>query len=379
MPVYVRGYGYTAVKEHWNTGLEDLAVDACIEAVDMAGLSPSKVDKIIVSNALGEYLNRKGHLGALIADSLGVLNKSSIRIEAAGASGGMAVHQAFVELKSGGARNVLICGVEKMSDVLPSSIYTAKALMIDRQYLYAIGATLEALEAIILRLYLERYKADHDNIMNLAVISHKNAVSAKHAQFPRAIKLETVKKSPYVADPLHLFEVTAPADGAAALLLSNESGDVEIVASSASTDRFRFFEREDILWLNSVYSSSQVAYEQAKLTHNDIDIVELHDISTIMGVLELEALGIAERGKGHELIGNNLGLLNSDKPINTFGGLKARGDPIGATGIYQIAEISEQLHGQAGNNQVDNAKTGLALSMAGLGELSVINILSKRR
>ena len=378
MPVYVAGYGFTKVKEHWNSSLEELAVDACLEAVDMAGVSLKNIDKIIVANALGEYLNRKGHLGALIADSLGVLNKTAVRIEAGGASGGMVIHQAFVELKAGEANNILVCGVEKMSDALPSAVYTARALMIDRQYLSAIGATLEALEAILLRLYLDRYKAEHDNIMNLAVISHGNAVNAKHAQFPRAITIETVKKSPYVADPLHLFEVTAPADGAAALLLSNSSGEAEIIASSAASDRFRFFERDDPLWLESVYSAVQSAYAQAKLTHDDIDFIELHDVSTIMGVLELEALSFADKGTGHKLIGDKFGDLSSEKPINTFGGLKARGDPIGATGIYQVAEIAAQLLNQADKNQLDNARTGLALSLSGLGELSVINILRKK-
>lgn len=379
MPVYVKGYGFTKVREHWDISLEELAVDACLKAIDMAGLSIKNIDKIIVANALGEYLNHKGHLGALIADSIGLLNKPAIRIEAAGASGAMAIHQAFIELKSSKAKNILVCGVEKMSDSLPSAIYKARSLMIDRPYLSAVGATLEALEAILLRLYLNRYKAKHENIMNLTVISHSNAVGAKHAQFPKAITLDTVKKSPYVADPLHLFEVTAPADGAAALILSSSASEVEIIASDASSDRFRFFERDDMLWLQSVYLTAQSVYDQANITHSDIDFVEIHDISTIMGILELEALGFAEKGAGHELIGKNLGLLNSEKPINTFGGLKARGDPIGATGVYQVAEVAAQLYGQADQNQLDNAKIGLALSVSGLGELSVINVLRKVR
>ncbi len=378
MPVYVRGYGFTDVREHWNKSMEDLALEACIKALEMAGLSGKNIDKIIVSNALGEYLNHKGHLGALIADTLGIINKPAIRVEAASASGGIAVHQAFLELKGETARNILVIGVEKMADVLPNSIYTARSLMIDREYLSSIGATMEALEAIILRLYLEKYKAEHENIMKLAVVSHSNALRAKHAQFPRPITVDTIKRSPYVADPLHFFEVTAPADGAAALVLSNETGSVEIVSSSASTDRFRFFERDDLLWLESVYMAAQDAYNQAKLTHSDIDFVELHDSSTIMGVLEIEALGLSEKGAGHKLLEKDIGFLNSEMPINTFGGLKARGDPIGATGVYQIAEISAQLFGHAGDNQIDNAKTGLALSVGGLGELSVIHILKKK-
>jgi len=378
MPVYVRGYGFTKVGEHWDKNLEDLAVEACLNAIDMAGLSPSSIDKIYVSNALAQILNRKGHLGALIADALGIIGKTAIRIEAAGASGGMAVHQAFMELKGGTAKNILVCGVEKMTDTLPQGIYTARAIMEDWPYLTGIGATFEAIEALLLRMYLERYDAPHENIMNMAVISHKNAVGAKHAQFPRALSIETIKKSPYVADPLHLFEITAPADGAAAVVLSSETGDVEIVASSVCSDKFRFFEREDPLWLDSVYLASQNAYNEAKITHTEVDFLEISDFSTIMGVLEIEALGFAEKGAGHEFVGKGIGLLNSEKPINTFGGLKARGDPIGASGVYQIAEVASQLLGMAGGNQLDNVKTGLALSVGGIGAVSVVHIIRRR-
>jgi len=376
MPVFVKGYGYTKVKEHWNKNIEDLALEACLEAIEMANIPIKKIDKIYVSNALSQYFNRRGHLGALIADALGVPGTPAVRIEAAGASGGAAVHQAFVELKRGGG-NVLVCGVEKMTDVLPINVYTARALMEDWQYLTAIGATFEAIEALLLRMYIERYNAEHENIMNLAVIVHKNAVGAEHAQYPKAITIETVKKSPYVAEPLHLFETTAPADGAAAILLSSDQGDVEIKSSQISSDVFRFFERSDPLWFESTYNAAQAAYSELGITHKDIDFFEIHDVSTILGILEIEALGLTEKGAGHIFVREDKGLLESDVPLNTFGGLKARGDPIGATGVYQIAESAAQLYGMAGKNQLDNVRRGLALSVGGIGSISVIHILEK--
>jgi len=307
---------------------------------------------------------------------LGIPAKGGITIEAAGASGGLAVHQAFIDIKAG-ARNILVCGVEKMSDALPSYVYSAKAMMEDWQYLFAVGASFEALQGILLRMYLDQYNAPHENIMMVAVVSHKHAVTAEHAQFRREITVDTIKKSPLVADPLHLFEITAPGDGAAALVLSSETGDSEILASSIAGDRFRFFERENPLWLDSVYLAAQKAYEEAKLTLDDIDLIEIHDTSTILGVLEIEALGLAEKGEGHKFFSEGKGFLNGEKPVNTFGGAKARGDPIGATGVYQIVEIVKQLVGDAGKNQVDNAKAGLALAVGGIGALSVVHILRK--
>ena len=378
MPVYIRGFGLTEVGEHWNKNLEDLAVEACLKAIERANIDPKEIDKIYIANALSQYLNRKGHLGALIADAIGLAGKPAIHVEAASASGGVAVHEAFTDIKGGIKRNVLVCGVEKMSDILPAYIYTARALMEDWQHLTAIGASFEAIEGMLLRLYLDRYNAPHENIMNAAVISHKNALNADHAQFKRPLTIENIKKSPYVADPLHLFEVTTTGDGAAAIVLSGESGDVEITASSIATDKFRFFERDDLLWLESVYLAAQDAYRQAKVSHADINFLELHDVSTIMSVLEIEALGLVEKGQGHVLFGNMIGTLDSERPINTFGGLKARGDPIGATGVYQIVEIAMQLSGEAGRNQLDNVKTGLALSVGGIGSSSVVHILKKR-
>jgi len=377
MPVYVRGYGLTKVSEHWKKNPNDLIVEACLKAIDHAGIDTKKVDKIYVANALGEVINKKGHLGALIADELGLIGRPAIRIESASASGGIAIHQATIDIKAG-ARNILVCGVEKMTDVLPRAIYTARALMNDWETLTAIGASFEALEGLLLRMYLERYGATHENIMKAAVISHQNALNARHAQYRRPLSIDAIKKSPYVADPLHMFEITAPADGAAAVVLSSESGDVEIASSIVVTDRFRIFEREDPLWLESVYKAAQQAYMSMNITHRDLDFIELHDVSTIMATLEIEALGITEKGAGHSFFARDNGLLNSERPVNTFGGLKARGDPIGATGVYQVVEATMQLMNEAGNNQIENAKLGLTLSMGGLGELSVIHILKKR-
>ncbi|MHA1616975.1 MAG: thiolase C-terminal domain-containing protein [Candidatus Njordarchaeales archaeon] len=378
MPVYVRGYGLTRVGEHWDKNLIDLAVDACLQALESANLRPSDLDGVYVANALSNYLNHQGLLEAYLADYLGIMGKTLIRVESDGASGGLAIYQAFKDVASGLARNVLVCGLEKLTDVLPSHITSARNLGSDWLFLSSIGATQEALQAILLQLYMDRYNAQHENIANLAVVSHEHAVTAPHAQFRRKITIESVMKSPTVADPLRIFEVPAPGDGAAALIISAEKGDVEIVGSSVANDKFRIYEREDPLWLESVYLAAQNAYRQAGVSPSEIDFVELYDSSTIMGVLELESLGFVERGEGHKLVGSEDVKLGGRTPVNTFGGLKARGDPVGATGIYQAVESYLQLSNNAGNNQVEKARVGLAISIGGIGAISVVNIFKRR-
>ncbi|MCD6491184.1 MAG: thiolase C-terminal domain-containing protein [Candidatus Njordarchaeia archaeon] len=376
MPVYIRGVGLTKVSEYWKKSIYDLVVEAGLEALDSSGIDPSEIDRIYVANALGQYINRQGHLGAYVADALGLLNTGAVRVEGTGASGSMAVYLGYKDLLAG-AENILVLGVEKMTDVLPTHVYTARSLAEDWSYLTSIGTTFEGLEAILYRLYMKRYNVDQEKIAMLSVISHSHAEGVKHAQFPRKINLESVMRSPIIADPLHLLEIPAPCDGAAAVVLSKK-GNVKIDAVEMSTDEFRVFEREDPLWLDAVHDSMKKALANAKLGINEIDFVELYDVSTILGVLELEAMGFADKGKGVELISEEMIGLNGKIPVNTFGGLKARGDPMGATAIYQIIEIYKQLIGEADRSQIDNAKIGLSLSLGGLGNTAVISILSRK-
>jgi len=376
MPVYIRGVGLTKVSEYWKKSIYDLVVEAGLEALDSSGIDPSEIDRIYVANALGQYINRQGHLGAYVADALGLLNTGAVRVEGTGASGSMAVYLGYKDLLAG-AENILVLGVEKMTDVLPTHVHTARSLAEDWSYLTSIGTTFEGLEAILYRLYMKRYNVDQEKIAMLSVISHSHAEGVKHAQFPRKINLESVMRSPIIADPLHLLEIPAPCDGAAAVVLSKK-GNVKIDAVEMSTDEFRVFEREDPLWLDAVHDSMKKALANAKLGINEIDFVELYDVSTILGVLELEAMGFADKGKGVELISEEMIGLNGKIPVNTFGGLKARGDPMGATAIYQIIEIYKQLIGEADRSQIDNAKIGLSLSLGGLGNTAVISILSRK-
>jgi acetyl-CoA acetyltransferase len=355
----------------------DLAVEAALKAIEDSSVDPRGIDKIIIANAASPFLLRQSHLAPLIVDHLGLSGKPAVSIEAANASGAMALHMGLKEVLAG-SENVLVVGVEKLSDNKNEDVIAAVSLAEDWEFLAGLGVTSEAIQGIMARHYMSKYGAPHENIALVPTISHNHAAKSPHAMYPFPTKVEKVLRSPLYADPLHLLEIAGRGDGAAAVILSSERGSVEILASSIGTDRFRIFEREDLLYLKAVSDAAQDAYEKAKISISDVNVLELHDTTSIMGVLELEALGFAERGAGHKLLEDGVLDLNGKWPTNTFGGSKARGDPLGATGVYQAVEIYKQLIGEAGFNQIDNAKIGLSLTIGGIASTAVINVFKRR-
>ena len=377
MKAYIRGAGLTKVGEHWERNLVDLATEAALKALEDASIDPKRIDKIIVANAAAPYLLRQSHLGPLIADYLGLSGKPSIGIELAAASGAAALHMAFKELLAG-SENILVVGVEKLSDARSEDVVGAVALGDDWEFLAGLGVTAEAVQGIMARYYMARYNAPHENIAQIPAISHQHAAKSPHAMYPFPTTVEKVLKSPLYADPLHLLEIAGRGDGAAAVLLSSENGPVELLASGIGTDKFRLFERQDIIYLKAVNDAVYDALEKANISLKDINILELHDTTSIMGVLELEAAGFAERGAGHKMLERGELDLNGKLPANTFGGSKARGEPLGATGLYQAVEIYKQLTGDAGFNQVDNAKIGMSITIGGVASTAVVNLYRRR-
>jgi len=375
MGVYIAGVGMTKVGERWDKGIVDLAEGVAINALEDANIK--KIDYVIVSNMVTEFSNRYGNLSGAIVDAIGMIGTPYFRVETACGSGGSAVHLAYSIVKGMG-KNVLVIGVEKLSDFVTTVNTSAMMLAEDWVTGLNVGGTFVSLNALALRYYLERFNADHDQIMMLPVICHKHALTNPYAQFRREITLEMVKKSPVVADPLHLLECSAYGDGAAALVLSPDKGDVEIVASVVATDVFRVPNRADPLIFESVKLAAQKAYTEAKVTPSDINVLEIHDAFSITGVIAFEDLGFAKKGKGWKMMKEEVIGLNGRVPTNTFGGLKARGHPVGATGVYQIAEIALQLRGEAGDNQVENANIGLAENIGGIATTAAVHILRRR-
>ena len=378
--VGVIGIGFTKVGEHWNVGLDDLFVEAAIKAMDDAGVS--KVDALYVGNMLCMFLRDQGHLGAYLADKLGFPGIHAVRIEAGCASGGVALAEAVLAVKSGKFKNVLVGGVEKMTDSLTSEVTYGLAFAEDMYGMEYSGTTFIGLNAMIHRMYMEKYNVSEEEMISLAIQSHENASKAKHAMLRRKVSFEEALNSPLIADPIRLYDASPICDGAAALILTpideDEDGTVEVAGSSVSTQVMSVYEREDMLWFDATFKAASEALTEARLSIKDIDVIEVHDAFTITGILSLEALKVFDRGKAAKEVAAGKTRLNGEIPVNTFGGLKARGHPIGATGIYQVAEAVLQIRGEAGENQVKKeVKTALTQNIGGVDSTSAVHVLRR--
>jgi acetyl-CoA C-acetyltransferase len=371
--------GQTPVGEHWETGLRHLAFDALRAGLEDAG-NP-QVDGVFVGNMLGGELSRQEHLGALVADFAGLRGVGAVRVEAAGASGGAALRQGVLAVASGYADVALVVGVEKMTDVVGSDRTAAFLTSADADYEGAHGVTPLALGALVMRRYLHEHGIEVADLAGFSVNAHANGSHNPNAMFRNLLKVESFARAPMVAEPVNLFDAAPDADGAAAVVLA--AGDraadsvpkpVRVAASVVATDTLSLHDRSDLLALSAVELSARRAYEQAGISPDEIDLFELHDAFTVLAALSLEACGFAERGKGWQLANHENISLEGKFPISTFGGLKARGNPGGATGVYQAVEVVHQLRGEAGESQVKEARRGMIQSLGGLGATAVTHI-----
>lgn len=377
--VAIVGVGQTPVGEHWGTGLRQLGLQAMQAAMQDAAIQ--HIDALVVGNAMAGLMSNQNHLGALMTDFAGMRGIEGIRVEAADASGGLALRQGMMLVASGAAKTVLVLGVEKATDMLASLRVAALATFLDQEYEAAMGATPVGLMALLMRRYMLEHNVELSCFANFSVNAHQNAGANANAMFRNKLKPEGFAKAPVVADPVNLFDVAPEADGAAAVILTTteRAADmvphpVRILASAVATDRLSVHDREDPLYLASVGLAADRAFTQAKLKPKDIDLLELHDSSTIMATLALEASGFAPRGHGWRMAAENQIALTGELPISTFGGLKARGNPLGATGVYQAVEAVLQLRGTAGANQVPEAKIAMTQSVAMLGGTAAVHI-----
>jgi len=377
--VAVSGVGLTGIREHWGKSLRDLFEEAALKAFEDAGTDD--IDALYVSNMGAANLQRQLNLGAMMADALGKRGIDALRVEAASASGGVAFHEGVKAVASGLCDSVLVGGVEKMSDGLPDEVTASLAMAEDQEYTAYTGITKMGMNALIHRHYMERFGVGAEEIAMFAVRGHEHARGCPHAQYPFKISVDRILSSPMEADPIHMLECAGIGDGAAAVLLrpAGESGDcVEVASTAVASGHYYLTERPDILTFEAVRGAAARALEYAGLSHGDIDLVEVHDDTTITGVLALEDLGFVDKGKGATYVSEGLTARDGELPTNTFGGLKARGNPVGATGLYQVAEVALQLRGQAGPCQVEGAEVGLAQSVGGLGSTCAVTILRRR-
>ncbi len=378
--VSIIGVGQTPVREHWDKSLRQLAVQALLAALEDAHVQD--VDAIYVGNMLSGELTGQEHLGALIADQLGMSGVAAFKVEAACGAGGSAVHAGFLGIASGQYRRVAVVGVEKMTDLWNGSVTSGLAMAADGEYEAANGISFVALNAMMMRRYMYEYDLVEEDFFPFALNAHANAQNNPNAIFRKPVTREQIARAKKVADPISLFDSSPICDGAAALILSrseNLNGNsvraITIAASTIATDTLALHDRQDPLWLRAVELSAIKAYAQAGVTPQDIDLFELHDAFSIIAPMSLEAAGFARRGTGTHLAREGEISIHGKLPVSTMGGLKARGHPIGATGVYQVVEAVQQLRGEAGANQVQNARIAMTQSLGGVAATAITHIL----
>ena len=384
--VAVIGIGQSKFGELWECGFRDIVLAAGIEALEDAGLEGREIEALYIGNMSGGRYLAQEHIAALIADYAGLaeLRIPSTRVEAADASGGLALRQAYMAVASGMHQIVVAAGAEKVTDVGPEVSLDILSSAADREWEGYVGATLPALFAMIARMHMEKYGTTPEDLAKVSVKNHRNAVYNPKAQFRKEITIETALNSPYIAEPLRLFDCAPISDGAAVIILASEKiarkytdTPVYIKACTQASDYIALHSRRDPLTMDAVVEAANQAYRISKITPEDIDIAEVHDSFTIAEILAYEDLGFTSKGKGPELIRKGVTELDGDLPVNPSGGLKACGHAIGATGIRQAVEIVLQLRGDAGKRQVDGAETGLALNIGGTGGTAVVTIFSR--
>jgi len=377
-PVAVAGVGLSKVSEHWELSLKDLFADAALKALAEAGAG--ELDALYVANMGAGQLQGQLHLGAMMADALGKQGVAATSIGAASASGGVAFHEGVKAVASGYCDCVLVAGVEKMSDGLPEQLISTLSMAEDQEYTAYTGITSTGLYALLHRRYMDVYDVTPEEVAMFAVRGHEHAPGSPHSQYPFKVAVDRIVASPMEADPIHMLECAGVGDGAAALVLmpaDKVEGSVEVAGSAVATGPYYLAGRDDILEFEAVKAAAARAYGMAGVSAKEIDVAEVHDETTIAGVLSIEGLGFVEKGKGAKYVADGMTARDGETPTNTFGGLKARGHPLGATGLYQVAEVALQLQGRAGPCQVEGAQTGLAQSMGGLGSTCAVNILRR--
>jgi len=381
--VAIVGIGQTPVAEHWDKSLQELAQDAITQALADADLQT--VDALYVGNAYGGTIGEQSHVAPLIADFAGLVGIEAWTVDAGDAAGGAALRAGYLAVASGAVETALVVGVEKMTDRVGSAREGARNTSIHAELENLQGATLTSLAGLLMQRYLHEQNIPLSAFEPLSINAHLNGSSNPYAMYRNKLREGAFAKAPMVSHPVSLFDRAPDGDGAAAVILTRLENaqdmvptPIRIVGSAVSTDQFAIQDRQHLLKLEAVSRAVDRALSQAQLNLASLSFAELHDAFTILSVLTLEAMGLAEYGKGWEFIANGQSVIgrNGTFPISTMGGLKSRGNPSGATGVYQAVEATLQLRGQAGDNQITNAKTALLLNLGGMATTAIAHILS---
>ena len=378
--VSIIGIGQVPVGEHWDKSLRELGYYALNAA--MRDAKVEHIDSLYVGNMLAGELTSQEHIGAIIADFAGLRGVEAVRVEAACGSGAASLRMGYIAVAGGMSDFVACMGIEKMTDKPGGVVTSALAEAADNDYEALHGLSFVSINALLMQRYMYEHGYKKEDFAPFAINAHANAMNNPNAMFHQPITQKQFAEAKMIADPVSLLDSSPIADGAACVILAPTSiakefceKPVRVRASAIATDAVAVHDRRDPLFLEGGAISAQKAYAMAGIGPTDIDLFEVHDAFTIMAALSLEAAGFASRGKGVGLALDGQILPGGRIPITTLGGLKARGHPVGATGMYQLVEVATQLRGEAGKSQVPNARLGMAQNIGGSGATVVTTIL----
>lgn len=379
-PVFVTDVGYTKVGDHWESSISELAFKSSQKILRKSSVLP---ESVIVANAVAGLSSSQQNLGPQIANALQLEGVSAFSVEAAGASGGAAIFTAANLIKSGEFKSVLVIGVEKMRDLDPAKVTTAQGLSENAEYSQFFGLSFASINALIARIYMRENNVKREELSSFPVVAHHNSSTADHAQFRKKFTVDEVARSEIVSEPLRVLDCPPVGDGSASTLLVNgaelskeqKRESVRLVASENSSSIVNFFERENLLRFVATELAAAKAMKKGGIDRDDIDFFEIHDSYSIFAALSVEGLGLSKPGRACEDATSGKFSLSGKYPISTFGGMKARGYPIGAAGVYQLCETFLQLTGQAKSNQVPKASRGLIQNISGVDGSSFVHIL----
>ncbi|HET8710420.1 MAG TPA: hypothetical protein VFM32_03520 [Spongiibacteraceae bacterium] len=385
--VYIIGIGQTPVSKNAQKTPVQLAAHAIEEAIATAGVDKEQIGALFVGNMMSGMLSNQAQLGPVIADHVGLVGVEALAIDAACASGGNAARLGFMAIAGGFHKVVVAAGVEVMNHVSRDRITEALATGSEWETEGSRGESFISLNARLMQGYMEKYKVTEDSFGYFSINAHANANTNPNAMLHKSMTLDEYRQARVLTAPIKLSDAPPVSDGSAAIVLADRDvalnamrhsfPAVRIAASVAATDRLSSRNRWQSVSLPAVTKSTQLAYAQANIKRSDINFFELHDAYSIIAVLSLEAAGFAEPGAGFELGVSGDITLTGKLPISTMGGLKARGHPVGATGLYQIIEAYQQLTDKAGVNQVQNCRIGMTQSIGGTAATVVTHLLAR--
>lgn len=368
--VYLAGAGITKFGKR-NESLKELIFEAVTKAKEDSGVK--NYDALFLGSMSPEELTGDANISTVIADHLGLFIPS-MRIETASSTGASVFQAAFFAVASGHFENVLVVAGEKMTHLSTQESTKIMAKVIspfERRY----GATMPALAALITRKYMHDFGLDRETLGLVAVKNHHNGSLNEYAHFQKEVNLDKVMQSRIVADPLRLYDCAPISDGACAVILSSKENRVRVKGIGHATDTLSLQHRDSLTSFLSTQIAAKDAYFMAGISVKDVDLAEVHDAFTTFEIIDSEDLGFFKQGEGGKALKQGVTAINGDLPINPSGGLKARGHPVGASGLAQIIEIYWQLEGEAGKRQVEKPQIGLAQSIGGLANNNLVTIL----